>query len=131
VTRGHAVGIDIERIRPEMAEQQFAERFFAPQEVTALRALPLEVQAVAFFDCWTRKEAFVKACGEGLSLPLDRFAVTLTPGQPAALLSAPCDSVQARRWQLWSLEPGPGYAAALAVDCPRCRVLTFRYSAAG
>ena len=131
VSMGHAVGIDVERICPELAEQHIAEHFLAPEEVTALRALPLEVQAVAFFNCWTRKEAFVKARGEGLSLPLDRFTVTLAPGQPAALLSAADDSVQASRWQLWSLEPGPSYAAALAVDCPRCRVITFRYSAAG
>lgn len=69
ITRGRKIGVDLERIRPDFADEQIAEQFFASGEVAALRALPLHAQQEAFFNCWTRKEAFIKARGEGLSLP--------------------------------------------------------------
>ncbi len=128
VGRDCALGIDIERIRPELAEQHIAERFFAPSEVTALRHLPSEAQAEAFFNCWTRKEAFVKARGEGLSLPLDRFAVSLTPGAPAVLLAINDDPHEAGQWHMQALMPWPGYAAALVTDCTSCHVATYHYN---
>jgi 4'-phosphopantetheinyl transferase len=114
-TRNREIGIDLERIRPEMANDQIAERFFAPQEINALRALPSDRQLEAFFHCWTRKEAFVKAKGEGLSIPLDEFAVSLTPGEPAAIISIKGDAETASLWSLQALTPGAGYVAALAV----------------
>jgi 4'-phosphopantetheinyl transferase len=110
------LGIDIERIHSEIMDWEIAERFFSPREVDVLRSLPPRMQREAFFNCWTRKEAFIKATGKGLSLPLDQFDVTLTPGQPAQLKSTLWDPEEASRWALLALSPAPGYAAALCVE---------------
>lgn len=115
-TRRAEVGIDLERVSGRLAGEQIAERFFAPREVRALRALPRAVQDEAFFHCWTRKEAFVKARGDGLSLPLELFEVTLAPGAPAALLSTAFDPPEAARWAMRELRPAPGYVGALVVE---------------
>ena len=116
VTRGREVGIDLERIRFDLAVAEIAERFFSRREVAMLRTLPAEVQRQAFFRCWTRKEAYIKARGEGLSLPLDQFDVSLAPGEPAAVLGTQRDPSEASRWSLQELTPAPGYVAALAVE---------------
>lgn len=115
VTRDREIGVDVEQIRSDLADEQIAERFFSMQEVARLRALPPALQAEAFFNCWTRKEAYMKAQGVGLSLPLDQFDVSLVPGEPAAVLSTRGDPHEASRWSLRELMPGPGYIAALAV----------------
>lgn len=115
ITRGREVGVDVERIRPEVAQEKIAERFFSPREVTLLRALPAPLQATAFFACWTRKEAYIKATGEGLTLPLDQFDVSLVPGEPAALLRTAWDPQEAARWALQDLVPALDYRAAVAV----------------
>lgn len=115
VTRGREVGIDIERIRSNVEVEEVAERFFSQREVAKLRTLPAGVQREAFFNCWTRKEAYIKARGEGLSLPLDQFDVSLAPGEPVALLGTRPDPSEAARWSLRELPPTPGYVAALAV----------------
>jgi 4'-phosphopantetheinyl transferase len=122
VTRGREVGVDLETIRPEFAGEPIAERFFSPGEVAALRAVAPEARIRAFFDCWTRKEAYIKARGKGLSLPLDSFEVSLAPGAPPALLATHDDPAEARRWSLFGLEPGPGYVGALVVAGPSCRL---------
>jgi len=114
--RGHELGIDVERIRPEVASEQIAERFFAPGEVAALRALPDHLRTTAFFRCWTRKEAYIKALGKGLAIPLAQFEVSLAPEEPPALLRTQPDPREAARWTLQELDPGSGYAAALAVE---------------
>ncbi|MCL5670567.1 MAG: 4'-phosphopantetheinyl transferase superfamily protein [Acidobacteria bacterium] len=114
-TRGTAVGIDLERIRFDLAVAEVAGQFFSPQEVAMLRTLPTEEQTLAFFRCWTRKEAYIKARGEGLSLPLDQFDVSLAPGEPAAVLGTQRDPSEASRWSLQELTPAPGFVAALAV----------------
>jgi 4'-phosphopantetheinyl transferase len=116
VARGREVGVDIEQVRPEVAEERIPEQFFSPREVEVLRGLPAEQQVQGFFNCWTRKEAYVKAVGEGLSLPLDSFEVSLAPGEPAALLRTRPDPRDAERWVLSALRPGRGYAAALVVE---------------
>ncbi len=116
VTHGREVGIDIEHIRDNLEGEQLAERFFSPREVAALRALPPELRREAFFHCWTRKEAYIKANGKGLSLPLDQFDVTLHPGEPAALLATQHDPGEARRWSMQSLVPSAGYVGALAAE---------------
>jgi 4'-phosphopantetheinyl transferase len=115
VTRGREVGIDLERIRFDLAVAEIAEGFFSRREVATLRTLPTEAQSQAFFRCWTRKEAYIKARGEGLSLPLDEFDVSLAPGEPAAVLGTQQDPSEASRWSLRELTPAPGYVAALAV----------------
>jgi 4'-phosphopantetheinyl transferase len=118
VARGREVGIDIEFIRCDVEAEQIAKRFFSRQECATLDALPLDLRKYAFFLCWTRKEAYIKARGEGLSLPLDQFDVSLIPGDPAVLLSTRPDPDEALRWNLQELAVAPGYAAALAVERP-------------
>jgi len=122
ITRARAVGIDLEWINPARAELAIAERFFSPREVACLRALPRAWQIPAFFDCWTRKEAFVKARGLGLSLPLNAFDVSLAPGEPAMLLHVNGDPRAARDWSLYALSPAPDFAAALAIPGKDCQI---------
>lgn len=115
-TLDREIGIDVEFIRPKVVEEEIAERFFSPLETQALRSLPHEQQVEAFFRCWTRKEAFIKARGDGLSLPLDQFDVTLGPDEPAALLRTAFDPEEASRWSLYHLNVEEGYSAAVAVE---------------
>lgn len=116
VARGREIGIDLEFVREDIAGLEIAERFFSSREVSALRALAPSEYTVAFFDCWTRKEAYIKARGEGLSHPLHGFTVSLAPGTPAAILNIDADPHEAARWTLVALSPGDGYRAALAVE---------------
>ena len=106
------LGVDVEHIRTDFASEEVARRFFSRREVETFNALPQHDQVAAFFKCWTRKEAFIKVIGKGLSQPLDKFDVTL--GQPAALLWVSGDD--ASRWSLYDLEVGGDYAGALAVE---------------
>ena len=116
VTRGREVGVDLERVRVNLAVAEIAERFFSRREIAMLRTLPIEVQRLAFFRCWTRKEAYIKVRGEGLSLPLDQFNVSQAPGEPAKVFGTPQDPSATSRWSLQELTPAPGYVAALAVE---------------
>ncbi|HXW54912.1 MAG TPA: 4'-phosphopantetheinyl transferase superfamily protein [Candidatus Cybelea sp.] len=109
--RDRQLGIDIELIRADFAGQEIAERYFSRSEVAELTALPGPARAQAFFLCWTRKEAYIKALGEGFEIPLKSFSVSLTPGGPDELRSA-----DASRWELDSFEPAPGYAGALVAE---------------
>jgi 4'-phosphopantetheinyl transferase len=118
--RNRELGIDLEPIRPEFAGEGIAERYFSPQELEEWRRLPPELRAEAFFLCWTRKEAYVKARGGGLQIPLASFSVTLTPGQLEQLLS-----VDSARWHLHSFQPAPGYAAAIVGEGKDWRLLQF------
>jgi 4'-phosphopantetheinyl transferase len=114
VSVGIEVGVDIEQGRPD-ALLDLARRFFAPGEVAALEALPMAEQAGAFVRGWTRKEAFIKALGDGLSFPLDQFEVSLAPDAAGQLLLGCGSDLDATaRWRLVSLAAPPGYAAALA-----------------
>jgi 4'-phosphopantetheinyl transferase len=116
VARGRNVGVDVERVRPDLEWHALAARYFASCEVDELMALPAERQHRAFFVCWTRKEAYVKALGCGLSVPLDRFAVTVAPDRPAALVHTEHDPAQHPRWEMKELSPAPGYVGAVAVE---------------
>jgi 4'-phosphopantetheinyl transferase len=116
VTRDREIGVDVEYIRPLPDLQQIAAQFFSAGENAALRMLPADQRLKAFFDCWTRKEAYLKATGEGLSQPLDQFEVSLSPEEPARLIRVERDPQEAARWSLQALAPAPGYAAALAVE---------------
>ncbi|AGA27134.1 4'-phosphopantetheinyl transferase family protein [Singulisphaera acidiphila] len=116
------LGIDLETIRPDFAADAIAARFFAPAELASIRSLPPEDRTQAFFTCWTRKEAYIKAQGKGLALSLDSFEVSLAPGAPAAVLVTHDDREEAARWSLHELHPGPGYVGALAVAGEGCRV---------
>lgn len=110
------LGIDVEHMRPEVAGDDIAERFFAAAEVDALRRFSAERRMEAFFNCWTRKEAYIKARGEGLTFPLGDFVVSMAPGEPAGLLTVRGAPQEAARWSLQELNAGEGYAAAVAVE---------------
>ena len=116
VTLGREIGVDIERVRPEFGGFAIAERFFAPGEVATLHALPEEARSLAFFHGWTRKEAYIKAKGKGLALPLDEFEVAIDPERPASLLSTLPDPLEASRWSLVEIPAEPGFVAALCVE---------------
>jgi 4'-phosphopantetheinyl transferase len=107
IAQGREVGCDVEWIDPSFARETIPEHFFSPYEVAALRTLRVEDQCDAFFRCWTRKEAFIKACGMGLSLALDSFDVSL--GRPALLRGG-------EGWSLLDVEAPVGYAAAIALE---------------
>jgi 4'-phosphopantetheinyl transferase len=115
-TMGREIGVDVEHVRSDIEHEEIAERFFSQNERMALRAYPPEDRPQAFFTCWTRKEAFIKAHGEGLSLPLDQFDVSVGVGEPAKLLATRGDLEGAERWALQHLDPAPGFVAALAVE---------------
>ncbi len=113
---GREVGVDVERVRPGTDVMGVARHSFSPAEVEALTSLPPGQQREGFFNCWTRKEAFIKAHGEGIALGLSRFDVTLRPGEPAALLRFEGDPAEVARWSMCALDAGEGYKAALAVE---------------
>jgi 4'-phosphopantetheinyl transferase len=116
VTLGAEVGIDVEELRPMTDRSVIAGRFFSAREAEALAALPLQFTDLAFFKCWTCKEAYIKATGQGLSLPLDCFDVAVAPDEPPRLLRAPGGPPESQGWTLRGLDPGVGYLAALAVQ---------------
>jgi 4'-phosphopantetheinyl transferase len=118
------LGVDVEHIRADFASEDIARRFFSRAEVNAFNALPPEERVAAFFRCWTRKEAYIKAIGKGLSQALDEFDVTLASGIAPALLRAKEDD--ATRWWMGDIDVGEGYAAALAVERPVAEVRFFR-----
>ncbi len=108
------VGVDVERMRDLDDLEALAERHFSPAERRALMALPEEDRRVGFYACWTRKEAFVKALGAGLSHPLDAFTVSLAPGEPPRLLDV--RGGPAARWTIAAFDGEPDYAGAIAVE---------------
>jgi 4'-phosphopantetheinyl transferase len=113
---GREVGVDLEFMKEDLADEKIAERFFSPREIETLRSLPPELRKNAFFNCWTRKEAYIKARGEGLSMPLDEFDVSLKPGEPAALLENHKEPAELTRWSMRSVTVPSGYVAAIVVE---------------
>jgi 4'-phosphopantetheinyl transferase len=110
------IGIDIEKPREDVDVEELAERFFSSAEKQALHMLPPEIRRGAFFRGWTRKEAYIKAIGEGLSHPLHQFDVSLAPEETHALLGTRPDAKEASRWTVRDVPVEPGYVSALAVE---------------
>jgi 4'-phosphopantetheinyl transferase len=110
------VGVDIEHVRPLEDAEAIARRFFSSAEVEQYLALPEMEQPRAFFNCWTRKEAYIKAIGDGLTFPLDQFEVSLAPGEAAILRAVYPQPEEVQRWKLADLEPGEAYIGAVIAE---------------
>lgn len=128
VTTGVEIGVDLEALRPMEDALEISERFFSAPERTALAACPAQDRDAAFFRCWTRKEAYVKAVGDGIALGLDRFDVSLDPGEAARFLALEGDPARAAQWSLTHIEPAPGYTGALALPAHPREIKGFHWS---
>jgi 4'-phosphopantetheinyl transferase len=115
-TVAREIGVDVEMIRHDVDVDEIPRRFFSSAEQEGLAGLHGAEKYQGFFNCWTRKEAYVKAVGSGLSLPLRDFDVSLLPGEPARLLATRPDPEVAQRWQMASLDFGQSCAAAVVVE---------------
>ena len=124
------VGVDVERLRSVEDMEQIAARTFSVRECSALRGLPRAQRAAGFFNCWTRKEAYIKALGEGLSYPLDRFSVSLAPGLPARLEAVEVEPGHVETWTMEALPVRAGFAGAVVVGRPGAQVRCERWRGA-
>ena len=125
-TRGRQIGVDVECVRENRDTEAIAERFFSTQEIVAIESLPEPIKQRAFFACWTRKEAYLKARGDGLSGAMDSFSVSVNPGEPAVFLNAQNDPQESSRWSLAALDPDSRYIGALAVEGWHWRLLCWQ-----
>lgn len=121
-SRRPEIGVDVEQVRRDVDVEAIARRFFSPHEQEQLAAVTADDKFEAFFRCWTRKEAYIKAKGEGLWLPLDQFDVCVAAGADNVLLATRPDGSEAARWSLREVAAGPGYVAALCVAGPAFRL---------
>lgn len=126
VTSGRPVGVDVERVTPLDDAFDVAEVCFAPAERRVLHAVPAALVSDTFFNCWTRKEAFIKAVGTGLSAPLKAFEVSLEPEAPARLRRVSGSALVAASWTMEALHPAAGYVGALAVRRTNVRIRTWQ-----
>jgi 4'-phosphopantetheinyl transferase len=115
VARTPLIGIDIEMIRPIPDMEQLAHRTFSDGEAAELQKIDTLRRQEGFYNCWTRKEAYVKAIGDGLHAPLDGFQVTLSPGHPAALVAIDGSKAKAAEWTMFDLKVESGYAGAIVI----------------
>jgi 4'-phosphopantetheinyl transferase len=128
VTRKGAIGVDLERIRSGFPCREAVDQFFSPRERYAWYSLPDEQREEAFFTGWTRKEAYVKAKGDGLNSPLDLFEVPIAPSLPASLVTVR-DGADASQWTFKDLAPGADYKAAIVVEGANTRFSCWHYQA--
>lgn len=122
VSRIRGIGIDVEKLRPMSDVEGIAERFFSEHESRQLQSLPAPEKQAGFFNLWTRKEAWLKATGEGIGEMLNQVEVSLRPGEPARLVSIFNDAHAATTWSLRELIPATGYTGALAVPATDFRM---------
>ena len=116
VAHKRKVGVDVEHFRINLELEKIAKRFFSPMEHEEFSTVPDEQKMTAFFNCWTRKEAYIKAHGLGMSMPLSSFDVSLAPNETTSLRATRPDAAEASKWTLLSLDVQPGYAGAIAVQ---------------
>jgi 4'-phosphopantetheinyl transferase len=116
VARGIELGVDLEQHRPMTDAEDLAKNYFSAAEISELAGLPPTLKVAGFFNGWTRKEAFIKATGLGLSFPLNRFAVSLSPEKPAALLPVAGGAGALKKWALVSFDAAPDFSAALVFE---------------
>ena len=126
LTLGGRLGVDLERIRPKAEWRSLAEHYFSAAEIQALNGYPGESGLKAFFTCWTRKEAFVKALGAGVSYGLKEFDVSIDPDEADAALTIRSEDEDAARWLIKKLPVPASHVAALALDRPVCNIRLWR-----
>ena len=129
--RSRQLGVDVEQIRRDFDTAPIAARFFSQVEQEELATIPADQRNDAFFLCWTRKEAYIKATGEGLSLPLRQFDVSLAPRAQSALLATRPDPFECQRWLLRDIAVESGYAAALCVSGTEWRLVQWSEGSPG
>jgi len=130
IGRERRIGVDIEQVREELDHSALMQKYFAAEEQAELAQLPSPDRLRAFFDCWTRKEAYLKATGRGLLTPLDSFVVSTRSDAPNALISVEGDSLAAAGWTLHDVPVAPGYSAAVAAEGKIFAVRCLDYAAA-
>jgi 4'-phosphopantetheinyl transferase len=128
VTRLGPVGIDVEQIRPLADADDLVERFFSPRENALFQPLSEDQKSIAFFNLWTRKEAWLKATGEGIAHSLNRVEVTFLPGEPARLIALPERSGSKYQWALRELSPAPEFVGAIALPDLEFAISNFQFS---
>jgi 4'-phosphopantetheinyl transferase len=116
VTKGRALGVDVENFRAREVSIEIADRFFSPQEVAALTVAPARQQQYRFFEYWTFKEAYIKARGMGLSLPLDKFSFHYPDDRTVEIAIDPELADESARWQFWQFRPKPEYLVAICAE---------------
>jgi 4'-phosphopantetheinyl transferase len=116
ITRIGPVGVDVECVRPIKNVDELVARFFSPRENKAFQNLPADAKPTAFFNLWTRKEALLKATGEGITRSLSLVEVSFLPGDPARLLAVSGDPAEASEWTLHDLSPATGFTGAVAIQ---------------
>src|SRR5215203_1604983 len=115
-TKNFNIGVDVEFVNSNIEAKEIAANFFSTNEIKNLLALPEQQQTLGFFYCWTRKEAFIKAVGEGLSFPLDKFEVSLEPNKPAKLLATNRQPEDISKWSIFSLSPEANFVGSLVSE---------------
>jgi 4'-phosphopantetheinyl transferase len=126
-TRAGEIGVDVERIRPVKDMEELVARFFSPRETGLFREVAADDRPAAFFNLWTRKEAMLKATGEGIAGSLDSIEVTLLPGEPARVVRIAGDAQSATQWSLRELSPAEGFVGAVAVRAREVRVQCWQW----
>jgi 4'-phosphopantetheinyl transferase len=126
VTHIGAVGVDVEQVRPMADADELVERFFSAREIALFQQVPEDQKSIAFLNLWTRKEAWLKANGQGIAHSLNRVEVTFLPGESAELLALPEDSGSNSNWVLRELNPAPGFIGALALPSLRFAISRFK-----
>ncbi len=116
ITNKGRIGIDIENVHSMKDIEQIIERFFSIEEQEEFKTLPKYCQEQVFFKCWTRKEAFIKACGQGLTLPLNKFTVSVIPSEPARLKYIDNEIDKVDSWTMKEVIPIAGYVGTVVVE---------------
>jgi 4'-phosphopantetheinyl transferase len=131
VTRTGPIGVDVEHVRVLADADHLVARFFSARESALFRSLPDDQKTAAFFNLWTRKEAWLKATGRGITQSLNAVEVAFLPGEPARFLSLPGGPEAAAGWRLDALAPAPGFAAALATRARAAAATCWHWPDAG
>lgn len=127
LTRSQNVGVDVESVRAVNYGEDIAARFFSNRESAGLAALPVAERPAAFFNLWTRKEAWLKATGDGIAESLKRVEVSFLPGEPARVLNIADAPDEAARWTLVDLKPADGFTGTLAIPAHDLNVRRWRW----